>query len=235
MTPEKLQSIFPKAQKSKIELYAPFINKTAEKNQINTPLRLAHFLAQIGHESGQLRYKEEIASGKAYEGRKDLGNTEPGDGVKYKGRGLIQLTGRSNYEDFDTFMEAKGEIVQHPEVVAENPEYAVEVAGWFWNIKRLNLLADRDDLLGITYRINGGKNGLAARLTLLANTKSVLLIEKRLSVKEQQIALNTAGVEPSLEIDGILGEKTVSALKEFALNKHLDDAGLVDNYLRMYL
>lgn len=96
ITKEQLREIMPYASEANIDKYLPHLNDTMMSFNIDTPLRQAHFLAQLGHESGSLRYVREIASGEAYEGRKDLGNVCPGDGVKFKGRGLIQLTGRGH-------------------------------------------------------------------------------------------------------------------------------------------
>jgi putative chitinase len=143
---------------------------------IDTPLRRAHFLAQVGHESGALRYEEELASGEAYEGRADLGNTEPGDGPRFKGRGLIQLTGRANYAAYgaargDDFTEGDA-----PSRIARNPELAADVAGWFWTLKKLNPLADADNVRAVTRRINGGYNGLADRIEYLARAKFFLRV-----------------------------------------------------------
>ncbi len=130
------------------------------KYDITTPLRRAAFLAQLAHESGELKYMEEIASGEAYEGRKDLGNTEPGDGKRDKGRGPIQLTGRSNYRKAG---EALGlDLEGKPEQVA-TPDVGCQVAGWFWHTRKLNDLADKKDFTTITRRVNGGLNGQAAR------------------------------------------------------------------------
>ena len=146
---------------------------------INTTLRAAHFIAQIAHESGSFVYVKEIASGAAYDtGRlaAKLGNTPAadGDGQKYKGRGYIQLTGRSNYEMFDKFTAGKYDLLNHPERI-ENPELAMLVAGWYWNKKGLNALADNDDIDGITHTINGGANGLNERKAFLLRAKKVLL------------------------------------------------------------
>jgi putative chitinase len=139
---------------------------------LDTPLRLAHFMAQVAHESGGFRYMEEIASGQAYEGRADLGNTQAGDGKRYKGRGPIQLTGRANYR---TFGQRVGiDIEAHPEVVAL-PSFGLLVACMFWDSRRLNTLADIDDLGGITRAINGGVNGLAERQAYLVKAKGLLL------------------------------------------------------------
>lgn len=167
---EQLQKIYPCA-KARIDIFLPFLNKYAEQYQLNTKLRIAAFLAQIGHESGQLRYVEELASGAAYEGRKNLGNTLPGDGVKFKGRGLIQITGRSNYtllsKDFGI------NFIEFPALLS-SPEWAVRSAYWFWDKNNLNALADISDLRAITRRINGGYNGLADREALYKKALEIL-------------------------------------------------------------
>lgn len=141
---------------------------------IDTPLRTAHFLAQIAHESGCLRYTEELASGAAYEGRKDLGNLQAGDGPRFKGRGLIQLTGRANYRQYGQACQRDFEHRDDPGRVASDPALAVDVAGWFWATRTLNTLADRDDLQGITRRVNGGLNGLDERAAYLVRAKWLL-------------------------------------------------------------
>lgn len=138
---------------------------------LDTPLRLAHFMAQLAHESGGFRYMEEIASGAAYEGRADLGNTQAGDGRRYKGRGPIQLTGRANYRTFGRKVGI--DIEAHPEVVAL-PSFGLLVACMFWDAKGLNALADADDVEAVTRRVNGGLNGLADRQTYLIKAKGLL-------------------------------------------------------------
>jgi putative chitinase len=145
-----------------------------DKYFIVTPARIAAFLAQLAHESGSFRYVREIASGTAYEGRKDLGNVNPGDGVKFKGRGLIQLTGRSNYEAFKKQFGV--DVVANP-VLVEQPYYATLAAGWFWDKKKLNALADLGTEAGfksITKKINGGLNGYEDRLMHWARCRSAL-------------------------------------------------------------
>jgi putative chitinase len=137
-----------------------------------SPLRLAHFLAQLGHESGSYRYMEEIASGSAYEGRGDLGNTQAGDGRRFKGRGPIQLTGRANYRHYG---QAIGiDLENHPEIAAI-PSVGILTACLYWHEHSLNALADADDIERITRRINGGVNGLADRKAQLVKTKGLLL------------------------------------------------------------
>lgn len=129
--------------------------------------RLAAFLAQVGHESGGLRYVRELASGEAYEGRRDLGNVELGDGVRYRGRGLIQTTGRANHARVRDRLRARlNRSVPDFEAVPgalEQPEWAAWSAADYWDMRGLNAFADRDDFLTITRRINGGTNGLEDR------------------------------------------------------------------------
>lgn len=138
---------------------------------IDSIVREAMYLAQIGHESGRLKYLEEIASGKAYEGRTDLGNTQKGDGVRFKGRGLIQVTGRNNYRECGEWI---GEdLIAHPEMLCK-PKYAVLSSLWYWDTRGLNAYADRDDLIGCTKVINGGLNGYEDRKELYVRAIDLL-------------------------------------------------------------
>ena len=138
---------------------------------LDNSLRLIHFLAQLAHESGNFRYMEEIASGAAYEGRKDLGNTQAGDGKRFKGRGPIQLTGRANYRRYGQQLGIDFE--DNPAIVAI-PSVGLLVACKFWVVNGLNELADKDDVLTITKRINGGTNGLADRKAKLEIIKGMM-------------------------------------------------------------
>jgi putative chitinase len=159
-----LQEIMPKLAKEKRDLYLPFLNKAMEIYEINTPLRAAAFLAQIAHESDELKYFEEIwgptQAQKRYEGRSDLGNTELGDGYRFRGRGPIQLTGRSNYKKYGDLLGV--DFVSNPDLAAR-PEFAFQTAALYWESHGLNDLADAKDFITITKRINGGLNGLADR------------------------------------------------------------------------
>ncbi|MFT3712262.1 MAG: peptidoglycan-binding protein [Archangium sp.] len=156
----QLHAIMPSLPMSKARAYLPLLNRAMAEAHINTKSRKAMFLAQLAHESVQLRFFEEIASGAAYEGRRDLGNTHPGDGVRYKGRGPIQLTGRANYR-------AAGKALHLPleaqPKMAARPSVGFRTAAWFWTSHGLNALADRGDFIGVTRRINGGTNGLSSR------------------------------------------------------------------------
>ncbi len=171
----KLQGIMINSTKQNVDAYSDPLAAKMAARAINAPLRQAHFLAQVGHESGELRYTEEIASGDAYEGRTDLGNTQPGDGRKFKGRGLIQLTGRANYAAYGDAIGVNLVDGDNYRQVATDPDLAVDVACWFWQTHGLNALADQDDVLTITRRINGGLNGLADRERQLVRGKFFLL------------------------------------------------------------
>lgn len=173
LTIGQLNSIFGRVDQTTLMKFLPGLNACFKRYNINTPLRVAHFLGQIGHESGEFRYTEEIASGRAYEGREDLGNTVPGDGVRFKGRGLIQITGRTNYDQYSRF--TGYDFIADPQMIADDPHYSVDVAGWFWTARSLNHFADQDDIRKLTRRINGGYNGIDHRIELTDRAKSVLL------------------------------------------------------------
>jgi predicted chitinase len=174
LDPILMAFVYLNASEPDIRSLTPFLLETMAKYDINTPVRQAHFLAQVGHESGELLYKKELASGTAYENRRDLGNTQPGDGPHYKGRGLIQLTGRANYADYSRTGSLKVDVEADPEQVATNEQLCVDVAGWFWDRRGLNTFADRDDLETVTRRVNGGLNGLDNRRRLLSRAKTLL-------------------------------------------------------------
>lgn len=137
-------------------------------------LEKAHFLAQVAHESDNFRTAEEYASGRAYEGRADLGNTQPGDGPRFKGRGLIQCTGRHNYGRYSQWKYGDDRAVRDPSMLARLPD-AVDSAFWYWTVERpkLKRLALADDLEGVTRAINGGLNGLADRRAKLQRAKAL--------------------------------------------------------------
>lgn len=171
ITLEQLKAVYKEAPDVRLEIYLPALQDMMEKYQINTPVRIQMFLAQIGHESAELLYSEEIASGKAYEGRVDLGNTEEGDGVRYKGRGLLQITGKNNYEKCGEDLGLP--LLEIPELLSHIP-YSVDSAGWYWNTKNLNSFCDANDFERLTKKINGGLNGYTNRLMLYQRAKKVI-------------------------------------------------------------
>lgn len=161
----------PRAKASIVDGLAQYMPRMVAQFGINTPLRQAHFLAQCGHESASFTTTVEFASGAAYEGRRDLGNTQAGDGRRFKGRGLIQLTGRANYKRYGDILGV--DLVSSPDTAAQFP-WAVLTAGQYWLDRSINALADRDDINGVTRKVNGGTNGLAHRQQLLAAAKRAL-------------------------------------------------------------
>ncbi len=198
ITQQQLLQILPQARQV-AGFFVPALNAAMARFKINSPVRMAAFIAQVGHESGQLtrmvenlnysadrlqavwpnrfdavlaaqvaRKPEQIAN-IAYGGR--MGNTLPGDGWKYRGRGLIQITGRANYAACG---EALGlDLINNPQLL-EQPQYAAMSAAWFWSTRGLNTLADQGEFMKITRRINGGLNGLADRQALYDNALKVL-------------------------------------------------------------
>lgn len=169
ISPDEIRRIMPHAG-TRAELFCEPLNEAMASFDIDTPARQAAFLAQIAHESGSLRYVRELASGAAYEGRKDLGNTEPGDGVRFKGRGLIQITGRANYAECGVALSLP--LLDQPTLL-EEPINAALSAAWFWDSRGLNALADNGDFERITRRINGGLNGQTDRLAYYVRAQQV--------------------------------------------------------------
>lgn len=172
MTLSELLKIMPKAGAKRASLFLGPLNRAMKERRITTPARQAAFLAQIAHESGQLIYTRELADGRAYEGRRDLGNFEKGDGPKFRGRGLIQITGRANYRASSLALYGDERLLQTPELL-EAPEGAAQSAAWFWAANNLNDLADYNNFDAITRRINGGTNGAEERLAFYQIAKSV--------------------------------------------------------------
>lgn len=162
ITRDQLIKILPHARQ-KAAIFLDPLNATMQEFDINTAARQAAFIAQCGHESGSFVYMEELATGQAYEGRKDLGNVQKGDGVRFKGRGIIQLTGRANYLACSMALFSDDRLIQFPELL-EDPTIACRSAGWFWKTHGLNELADAGDFKRITKKINGGYNGMEDRL-----------------------------------------------------------------------
>lgn len=222
-------------QRAIIDQFSELLPSLLDRFEVDTPLRIAHLLAQTAHESAYFCTTEEYASGSAYEDRADLGNRYPGDGKTFKGRGPIQLTGRDNYKRFTLWLrkivpdcpdfEAKPELV-------ETFPWAAWAVFFFWSEKKLNAYADRDDLVGETKVINGGKNGLAQRAELLAKAKTAIaglqgtetsgrqafaVINRGMSgkaVESLQRALASTGYYLQ-SIDGQFGAATEGALKLF--------------------
>lgn len=203
LTIDQLLYINDNLYKVKCEEYIDALNTVLPENGIDTPLRVSHFLAQVIHESSHfktnvenLNYsasalqsvfkkyfpneiianeyarKPEKIANRVYANRMGNGDEASGDGWKYRGRGLIQLTGKNNYTSCKTDM--KIDIVKNPDLLLV-PEYALKSACWFWNKNNLNQYADKDDIITITKRINGGTNGLDDRKSILSKAKKILV------------------------------------------------------------
>ena len=179
ITDTQLKKIMPNLGSQKLALYLPHLNAAMLTHGVDNMLRTAAFVAQLAHESGEFRFMEEIwgptDAQRRYEPPSDLakklGNTAAGDGKRFKGRGPIQITGRFNYKKYGDMLGV--DLVAQPELAAQ-PEMAFSTAGLFWRANGLNELADAQDFLRITKRINGGTNGLADREKYYARAKEVL-------------------------------------------------------------
>lgn len=225
------------------EIHYHAIEKVLEKYEINTPLRLSHFLAQIIHETGNFQWLEEIWGPTkiqlGYEGRGDLGNIYPGDGKKYKGFGYIMVTGRFN---FDRYSKQLGiDLINNPEK-AKEPNIAAQIVGQYWKNNNLNIYADRDDLKTITKRINGGYNGFEDRKKWLNKCKEVLMTTNKTlkdikdtthikdlskeQIKELQTLLEEHGHDTG-GIDGIYGNNTLFAFNQYKKKHGLTHPGFI--------
>lgn len=215
-----IRRIAPRGKPSIINGLADAMPQIIDYASLNTQRRQAHFLAQTAHESDGFKTTTEYASGAAYEGRKDLGNTKRGDGKKFRGRGLIQLTGRNNYGRASRVLGV--DLLANPELAAQFPAAAF-TAALFWKDHQLNHYADADDIKTITHRINGGYNGLSDRKRYLGIAKlelnEVTLAQRRLA------SLNY----PSGKPDGSAGLLTRSAVRDFQDANSLPVTGQLDH------
>jgi predicted chitinase len=179
LTGVNLQLIMPKISASKLQVYVSFLQQAMEEFEINSPLRQAAFLAQIAYESSELRFNEEIWRPTNAQQRYDppgnlasaLGNTEQGDGKRFKGRGPIPITGRANYKRYGDLLGI--DLIANPDLAA-TPEVMFRICGLFWRLSKMNALADQGDLISITKKINGGLNGLEDRQRYYQRAKDVL-------------------------------------------------------------
>ncbi len=219
---------------------------TLAEYAIDTRLRIAHFLGQTCHESAGFRTTEEFASGARYEGRSDLGNTKPGDGVRYKGRGLLQLTGRANYREYGNRLGVP--LEDDPELAAE-PVLSLRIACEYWKKRNINAACDDDDIVKVTKLINGGINGLEDRRGLTAKAKTAVArlegfvlageappaagrpVLRRGSKGEAVVELQRAlrGLGFMVAIDGDFGPGTEVAVAALQREKGLGVDGIVGN------
>lgn len=160
ITQNTIKAIAPRAKESISKAVATVVTERGADYGVENAKEVCHFLAQAAHESDGFRTTQEYASGQAYEGRKDLGNTRKGDGKRYKGRGIFQLTGRENYRKAG---EALGLPLESKPHLAAHAENSVLIALWYWKSRNLSRYANKDDIRTITKRINGGLNGFSDR------------------------------------------------------------------------
>lgn len=215
LSEQTLRRMMPAAG-ARLDAHLPYIVPAMEKGRINTPDRIAAFLAQLAHESGEYRYMQELADGWAYEGRADLGNVEPGDGPRFKGHGPIQITGRANHRACGQYL---GLDLERDPLLLTEPRYGTEAAVWFWtqgNGKiELNLLADRGWFKTITRVINGGLTGLSDRRQYWDRNRALLgLPPVNLDLEAEKIEAFQR--ERGLVADGVAGPKTFAAVRAAA-------------------
>lgn len=186
ITAGQLKSIVPLISDNHLNIYVPLLNGTLDKYGINSNERLSCFIAQVAHESGSFIYTKELASGFVYEGRTDLGNVNKGDGIKFKGRGLIQVTGRTNYGLCSKYLYGDERLLDNPSML-EEPVDALNSAYWYWNSHNLNDICDMTDnyvhywhgrdwnkFQWLTIKINGGLNGYTDRFDFYQRAEKVL-------------------------------------------------------------
>lgn len=250
ITREMIKAIAPNSKEEIIGPLVGYLNMHMPKYEVNTYLRVCHFLAQAAHEAASFRTLEEYADGSAYEGRKDLGNVNRGDGKRYKGRGIFQLTGRANYRAIGA--KIKMDLENNPEL-AESPEVSVLTALEYWKSRGLNTFADKDDVETITRRINGGLNGFDDRKNYLAKAKRVIpknfkfdasltppapvnqIVPPIVVAKPGDNTSYVADLQKMLvnkgwkiATDGAYGPKTEQAVKEFQKKMGLPVTGTID-------
>jgi putative chitinase len=231
------------AQATIIGAVGPVLAATLAGCGTDPPLRAAHFLAQTCHESDQFCTTVEYGDDEyfaRYDGRKDLGNNQPGDGARFRGRGLIQITGRANYRAMGTSLGL--DLLDNPTQAAD-PATSLRIACAFWTSRSLNDFADQDDALATTWRVNGGFNGLPDRQATLVRAKAALgitgappatarptlqLNSKGGSVASLQYLLRAAGFLPQgSAIDGDFGAGTDAAVRAFQQRHGMADDGVV--------
>jgi putative chitinase len=200
-----LLAVAPNSKAAIRQGFAASMADCISRADLSNKMRLAMFLAQCAHESDGFRTTTEYASGKAYEGRKDLGNTTPGDGVRCKGRGIIQNTGAAAYRALSKVFGI--DFYANPTKLAEFPWSAL-AAAWFWKSRSLNLSSDRGDIEAVTLRVNGGYNGLSSRKAYYARALHALsdlkgaLIAGAAAETQKAVVKAKIGVAPSAVVAG---------------------------------
>lgn len=175
LTLNQLEEISPYTNYKRLELILPNLNSTLIKYQIWTSLRISHFLTQLIIESNYFRYIQDFSSGMDLEGSIELGNTRVGDGRRFVGRGYIKIRGRKEYKEYKKSSDI--DILAYPHFVT-TPKTAIDVSGWVWDKKKLNILADQDDLSGITKLITGAYINMKEREELFKRVEKVIKLNR---------------------------------------------------------
>lgn len=171
LTLNQLEEASPYTGPKRIELILPNLNNTLEKYKINTNFRIAHFLTQVVIESNYFRYIQELDSGVKYEGNDSLGNTQKGDGRRFVGRGYIKLLGRKSYEEYKKHSGI--DVIAYPHIVT-TPRISMDIAGWIWTKKSLNMVADQNSLEDVTKLLTGEYLILRERQEALKKVKKAI-------------------------------------------------------------
>lgn len=216
LSEQTLRQMMPAAG-ARLDAHLPYIVPAMAKGEIKTPDRIAAFLAQLAHESGEYRYMEELADGLDYEGRTDLGNVYAGDGMRYKGHGPIQITGRANHRACGQYL---GLDLERDPLLLTRPEYGTASAVWFWTQGNgkidLNLLADRGWFKTITRVINGGLTGLSDRRNYWDRNRALLGLPM-IDLDIEAEVIKAFQRDRGLVADGVAGPKTFAAVRAAAV------------------
>lgn len=215
LSEQTLRRMMPDAG-ARLDAHLPYIVPAMEKGQINTPERIAAFLAHVAHESKEYLFMQELADGWDYEGRADLGNVQPGDGPRFKGHGPIQITGRANHRACGAYL---GIDLERDPLLLTEPHYGTASAVWFWTTGNgqidLNLLADRGWFKTITRVINGGLNGLSDRRQYWDRNRALLGLPP-INLDLEADVIKAFQRERGLTTDGVAGPKTFAAVRAAA-------------------
>lgn len=231
ITVQVLKNLCPYGKSGLIDEVVDNFNKLAPNFSVTSDLRVCHFFAQAAVETDWFKTLQEYASGAEYEGRSDLGNVNPGDGVRYKGRGIFQTTGRYNYSDTGKKMGI--DLLSDPQKLLE-PKNAVLSALIYWRDHKIESMADADDVYAVTRAINGGYNGINERrraldvLKATLNKKFISAGSSLADVERVQIMLKVLGYKVGVA-DGVYGPATSQAVRLFQSDNSLPQTGLVED------
>ncbi len=221
LSEQTLRQMMPAAG-ARLDAHLPYIMAALHQGRIDTPVRIAAFIAQLAHESGDYLWMQELADGRAYEGRADLGNVLPGDGPRFKGHGPIQITGRANHRACG---QALGIDAEASPLLLTLPQYGTAAAVWFWTVGNgkidLNLLADRGWFTTITRVINGGTNGLEDRLVRWKRCRAALGLPSFTSPDEEVLQVMKLQQAHGLAVDGVAGPKTFAVIRALSNQQNL--------------